>query len=271
LQDGSLIELQLVKTTKPTGDGVCPPEVTRAHRIDQLINERAGTRDLEDKDFDAIEDDDDHSVASDQIQDELDRTSPPIQHTALARSTARTEAPVPRRNARGAAATDLLTRLSGALDPAAQRDRDEDRANRSFATVQLLTQSQQLRDSNAKVENLQGQLFGLRNRLYDAERELDRAQLRIEMMEMTGSTRRRHIRMPKRKNLQQEWYPEGGGSVRWITDEGESTVSEAPKPPRLRRVGPSGRLKYSDRPCFEDSADERPNLKPFQKEVSQEI
>jgi hypothetical protein len=155
------------------------------------------------------------------------------------------------------------------LDPAAQRDRDEDRANRSFATVQLLTQSQQLRDANASVETLQGQLFGLRNRLYDAERERDRAQLRIEMMEMTGSTHRRHIRMPKRKNLQQEWFPDGGGSVRWITDEGESTASEAPKPPRLRRVGPSGRPKYSDRPYFEDLADEPP--KPIQKEGSQEI
>ncbi|KAG1722873.1 hypothetical protein EDB19DRAFT_2043948 [Suillus lakei] len=109
-----------------------------------------------------------------------------------------------------------------------------------LATVQLLTQSQQLRDSNANIENLQGQLFGLRNRLYDAEHECDRTQLRIEMMEMTGSTHHRHIWMPKHENLQQEWYPEGGGSVRWITDEGESTASEvpeAPKPPRLRRVG----------------------------------
>ncbi|KAG2742845.1 hypothetical protein P692DRAFT_20694881, partial [Suillus brevipes Sb2] len=50
--DGSLIELQLVKTTKPTGDGVCPPEVTHAHCIDQLINEHAGTHNLDDMDFD---------------------------------------------------------------------------------------------------------------------------------------------------------------------------------------------------------------------------
>ncbi|KAG2085579.1 uncharacterized protein F5147DRAFT_553276, partial [Suillus discolor] len=218
---------QLVKTTKPTGDSVCPPEVTCAHCIDQLINERAGTRDLDDMDFDDIEDNDgNHSVVSDQFQDELDHTSPLIQHTALACSTARTEAPISRRNARGAAATDLLTHLSGALDPAAQRDCDEDHANCSFATVQLLTQSQQLQDSNANVKNLQGQLFGLCNCLYDAECECDRAQLRIEMIEMTGSTHCRHIRMPKCKNLQQEWYPEGGGSVRWITDKGESTASE---------------------------------------------
>ncbi|KAG2336469.1 hypothetical protein BDR05DRAFT_953347 [Suillus weaverae] len=44
---------QFVKTTKPTGDGVCPPDVTRAHELDVRINERAGTRDLNDSDFDA--------------------------------------------------------------------------------------------------------------------------------------------------------------------------------------------------------------------------
>lgn len=246
---------------------MCPPEVTRAHRIEQLINERAGTRDLNDTDYDAMEDDDSLYVVSDQNQDE--RTSPPIQHTAIARSTPRAEAPAPRRNTRGAAATDLLTRLSTAFDPATQRNRDEDRANRSLATTHLLTQSQQLRDSQAATETLHGQLFDLRARMYDIERERDRAELRIEMMQMSGSTRRQHVRMPKRKNLHQEWYPEGGGSTRWLTDEGESTASEGRKPPRLQKIGPSGRLKYSDRPYFEDIADEP--IKPIQKEGSVEI
>ncbi|KAF8833315.1 hypothetical protein BDN67DRAFT_889164, partial [Paxillus ammoniavirescens] len=45
---------QLVKTTKPTGDGECPEEVMHAHHIDNLINERAGTRDLDDSDFDDV-------------------------------------------------------------------------------------------------------------------------------------------------------------------------------------------------------------------------
>jgi hypothetical protein len=56
---------QLVKTPKPTGDGVCPPDVTRAHHIDQLINERAGTCDLNDTDFDD-NNDDNHSLSSGQ-------------------------------------------------------------------------------------------------------------------------------------------------------------------------------------------------------------
>ncbi|KAG1801196.1 uncharacterized protein BJ212DRAFT_1487734 [Suillus subaureus] len=69
---------QLVKTMKPTGDGVCPPDVTCALRIDQLINECAGTCDLDDMDFDTIEDDDNHSVVSNEIniQDEPYHTFP---------------------------------------------------------------------------------------------------------------------------------------------------------------------------------------------------
>ncbi|CAA7263351.1 unnamed protein product [Cyclocybe aegerita] len=43
---------QLVKTTKPTGDAYCPPDVKQAHKIDGRINERAATRDLNDSDFD---------------------------------------------------------------------------------------------------------------------------------------------------------------------------------------------------------------------------
>ncbi|KAG1734934.1 uncharacterized protein EDB91DRAFT_1083938 [Suillus paluster] len=203
---------QLVKTMKPTGDG---------------------TRDLHNTDYNTIEDDDSHSVNSDQIQDE--RASPPIQHTAIARST-----------------------------PSTQRNRNEDHTNRSLATTQLFTQSQQLRDSQAAMETLHGQLFYLHARMYDIERERNRAELCIEMMQMRGSTRRQHVQMPKRKNLHQEWYPDGGGSIRWLTDEGESTTSKGPKPPRLRRCGPSRHLKYSDCPYFEDIADEP--IKPIQKE-----
>ncbi|KAG1901616.1 uncharacterized protein F5891DRAFT_1187488 [Suillus fuscotomentosus] len=258
---------QLVKTTKPTGDGVCPPEVTCAHHIEELINEHAGTCDLNNTDYKAVQDDDSLSVISDQYQDEP--TPPPIQHTAIARSTPCAEAPAPRRNTRGAAATDLLTRLSTAFDPATQRNCDEDRANCSLATTHLLTQSQQLCDSQAATETLHGQLFDLRARMYDIEREHDWVELRIEMMQMSGSTHRQHVRMPKHKNLHQEWYPEGGGSTRWLTDEGESTASEGCKPPHLQKIGPSEHLKYSDCPYFEDIADEPIN--PIQKEGSVEI
>lgn len=55
-----------------------------------------------------------------------------------------TEAPVPRRNARGATAAELLTCLSGSFDPAAQRACDGERADRNLANTQLMAQAQQL-------------------------------------------------------------------------------------------------------------------------------
>ncbi|KAG2157038.1 hypothetical protein DEU56DRAFT_720970, partial [Suillus clintonianus] len=200
---------QLVKTTKPTGDGVCPPDVTRAHYIDLLINERAGTRDLNDEDFD---DQDAGSHTDSSSQDEP-------QHVAVARAT-RTDAPVPRCNARGAAASELLTRLSGAFDPVTQRARDEERAARTLANTQLMTQAQQLRDSQATNENLRNQLFDLRARLYDVERACDKAELRAEMLDMkvSGCHQRLRSPLPKEKTMVSEWYPDGGQSIRWITD-----------------------------------------------------
>ncbi|KAI6015332.1 hypothetical protein F5J12DRAFT_926304 [Pisolithus orientalis] len=45
-------ECKLIKTPKPTGDADCPPEVKHVHHIDNLINEQAGTYDLNDSDFD---------------------------------------------------------------------------------------------------------------------------------------------------------------------------------------------------------------------------
>ncbi|KAG1725868.1 uncharacterized protein EDB91DRAFT_1254550 [Suillus paluster] len=99
---------QLVKITKPTGVGVCLPDVTHAHQIDTLINEHAGTHDLNDSDFNA---DDSHDDV--------------------------TDAPVPCHQ--GVAASELLTHISRAFDPSVQQAWDEQHANRSLANMQLLT------------------------------------------------------------------------------------------------------------------------------------
>ena len=42
---------QLVRTEKPTGRADCPPEIDRAHAVEAAMNEKAGTRDLDDKDI----------------------------------------------------------------------------------------------------------------------------------------------------------------------------------------------------------------------------
>jgi len=213
---------QLTKTKKPTGDGVCPPEVKRALFIDDLINDRAGTRDLDDGDF----------------ADETRQSSPPIpwsdsdngqpqeQRSAVARSK-RDVAPVPCHGAARAAGLELFGKLTEALDPQAQRARDEERANRSFQTTQILTLTQQLRDSQRMIDKLQDQLFDLRNQLYKSDRARSKLELRLQMLQMARGGQLQPLpKLPKRKRLQQEWYPEGGGSVTWITDYGESSPDE---------------------------------------------
>ncbi|KIM82645.1 hypothetical protein PILCRDRAFT_88637 [Piloderma croceum F 1598] len=42
---------QLVKVSKPMGDAECPLQVERAHQIDWLLNEKAGTQDLDDSEI----------------------------------------------------------------------------------------------------------------------------------------------------------------------------------------------------------------------------
>ncbi|KAG2343749.1 hypothetical protein BDR05DRAFT_999671 [Suillus weaverae] len=215
---------QFVKTTKPTGDGVCPPDVTRAHELNVCINERAGTCDLNNSDFDANDDElscDDQAVKV--------RSMSPLKHTAVTRAT-RTDAPVPCRQ--GAASSELLSRISGAFYPAVQQVRDEDHATRSLANTQLLAQGQQLHDANTVSEKLRTQLFDLQSQLYDVECQRNLNQLHLEMMQVhqpaphQAAPRSRHLRKPKPKQANYTYYPDGGQSVLWHSDP-ETPVSDA--------------------------------------------
>ncbi|KAG1874731.1 hypothetical protein DFJ58DRAFT_638700, partial [Suillus subalutaceus] len=220
---------QFVKTTKPTGDGVCPPDVTHAHELDARINERAGTRDLNDSDYDAHDDELNCNEQNVKV-----RSMSPLEHTAVTRAT-RTDTPMPRR--RGAAASELLSRISGAFDPAVQQARDEDRATRSLANTQLLSQGQQLRDANAVTEKLRTQLFDLQSRLFDAERERDLTQLRLEMIQMhqpppkKAAHKTHHQRRPKPKQADYTYYPDGGQSVIWHSDPDTPASDASDHPP----------------------------------------
>ncbi|KAG1739693.1 hypothetical protein EDB19DRAFT_1589526, partial [Suillus lakei] len=158
------------KNHKPTGDGICPPDVTHAHEIDALINERVGTCNLNDSDFNA-----------NNSHDDLCNITSPIKHMKVTHATC-TDAPVP--HCQGAAASKLLTGISGASDPAVQEAQDEQCANRSIANTQLLTQVQQLQDMNVVTEQLCTQLYDLYSKLYSVEHECDLSQLRVEMMQM---------------------------------------------------------------------------------------
>ncbi|KIK76468.1 hypothetical protein PAXRUDRAFT_18188 [Paxillus rubicundulus Ve08.2h10] len=183
---------QLVKTTKPTGNGVCPPEIKCAHHIDSLINERVGTRDLGDSDFN---DADDGRTGPSSDDDSLPQPEPWV---AIAR-LAHNEAPPPRCNARGTATTGLLNSLSNAFDPA------------------------QLRDSQATNESLRGQLFDLCNCMYEAQRTADRAEMRLKMMRAAPGpahpVRSMYHNLLKHKRQSYRWFVDGGESRAWLSDD----------------------------------------------------
>lgn len=221
----------------------------RAHEIERLIDERAGTRDLDDSDFDNPDDDNESHVSI--SSNESDEPVPiPKPKTAIARAV-RNDTPAPRRNARGGNGLDLLGNISQAFDPEAQRSRDAERANRSLQNTQFLTLSQQLRDAQHATESVRNQLADVQSRLQDAERARDRAEFRLEMLQMSGAksvnhSRRgnhsaRHRNSPKGKHRCEEVYLDGGGKVWWVTDE-EDIDSEASRdwdgyrrPPRPRK------------------------------------
>ncbi|KAJ7711932.1 hypothetical protein B0H16DRAFT_1437352 [Mycena metata] len=197
----------LLRTKKPTGSGHCPPEIKRAHRIEQLIAESAGTRQVSDgAASDAVSDND---VSSDDSVEILGAKKASKVHTAVVR---RAPTPPPRRNSR-LNAPELVTQLAKAFDPEVQQSRDTARAERSFQTTQLLTLNGQLRDSQATIESLCSQITTLQAQVHTAERARDLAEFKLQLADVPKSN-------PKRRSRQEwmaEYHPDiqrVGGKVR---------------------------------------------------------
>ncbi|KAJ7491587.1 hypothetical protein B0H11DRAFT_2228752 [Mycena galericulata] len=220
----------LLKTKKPTGDGHCPPEIKRVHRIEALINERAGTRELTDSDIDGGADasDDDSSI-------EVLGHSTAV-HTAVAR---RAPTPPLRRNTRNPHmnAPELVNKLSQAFDPDTLKSRDDACSERSFQSAQLFTISQQLRDAQGTIESLRTQINALQQHTHDIERACDRAEFKLEMLQNGGESRRVRVRSDTRVNGKircEELYPDGGACTYWVTDHSDDDSEKEnvdPSPP----------------------------------------
>ncbi|KAJ6559914.1 hypothetical protein B0H19DRAFT_1146063 [Mycena capillaripes] len=227
----------LLKTKKPTGDASCPPEIKRAHHVERLINERAGTRELSDNDDDSdCDSDSDSDASSDGSIEVLERPSTKV-HTAIAR---RAPTPPARRNS-CMNAPELVTKLAKTFDPDAQQSREEERSQRSFQSTQLLTLTQQLRDAQTAND-------GLRNELASVRRACDRAEFKLEMYghsfagggvvakpKRRRSSRSRYIADNYPDLIRhggkircERVYPDGGACTQWITD-GESPDDESEK------------------------------------------
>ncbi|KAF9566074.1 hypothetical protein CPC08DRAFT_127378 [Agrocybe pediades] len=189
---------QLVRTSKPTGTADCPPHIERAHAIEDRIAEKVETRDLDDEDI--VDDEDAIIEVMDSDVDEKEEEP----RVKKAKSTAAVAAsskgptkvkeepkgPVARRPAADATtsssrprahartqASELISSISHALDPSLQLARDEERANRSLHSTQLLTISQSLRDAQRTIESLRSQLMQVQQARHDAERRADRAEM----------------------------------------------------------------------------------------------
>ncbi|KAF9790669.1 hypothetical protein BJ322DRAFT_990188, partial [Thelephora terrestris] len=176
---------QLVKTRKPTGDGVCPPEVTRAHIIDDRIQSKVACRDFGDDD---IADFDGSSVISNDhpMSDAGEELNVPPARTRCGKRvrTVRIEAPLPPRNVNCQSSSrgmDFLDKITKSIDPEQQIQRDSDRASTIFQAQQVLLLQSQIRDLNQTVLSLRTQLDSSERRRADADRRADRLQNQIDI------------------------------------------------------------------------------------------
>ena len=197
-----------------------------------MINEKAGTRNLNDSEFEDDEAGRGVSSGAEEVQESKPRESKI--HTAIAASD-RSEVPQGRRP-RGSQTTELVGKLVQALDPEAQLARDEERANRSFQNTHTFTLSASLRDAHARIESLRSELSDARDQLHNVERMRDRLDMELNferrMSAMSGKREAHHPPITSRKNHKylpdlirvrgkvrhDEYFPDGGKHTTWITD-----------------------------------------------------
>lgn len=231
-----------------------------------MINEKAGTRDIADSE---LGDDDDDSSQGDEdaeegvisvSSDEDDEPPPPLPKVAIARSNRGGDPP--RRNVRASNGMEIMDRLSTAFDPSVQRARDEERANRSLQTTQYNNLAQQLRDTQARNDNLQSEMLTMQGRLNEADRARDRAEMMQKMTQMTRmgmsprpdaqhrGRRGRPVKEKtfKKKLIEESFYPNGGGCRIYGTDDSCSAASEwvgRDGRSRSRSLSPAGAAHWS--------------------------
>lgn len=109
------------------------------------------------------------------------RTPTPAVVTARAVRSATPSGPAERRSVRPTQGTDMIRQIARSFDPEVQRLRDEERGNRMAENTQLLAMSQQLRDFQAQTEAVRRELSAVQERLQEAERSKDLAEMRLEI------------------------------------------------------------------------------------------
>ncbi|KAJ3870933.1 hypothetical protein F5051DRAFT_488950, partial [Lentinula edodes] len=254
---------QLVKTTKPTGDVELPWNVEEALEIEELMNDKAGTRDLDDSDIGDFDDNDSDS--------ESDNKNAPTRKKSKATVKKQSSAtgPVARRQATGRQTSvirsrDFVDTLLAALDPVAQTARAEEQSSRTLQATSMLTMSSQLRELQRTTENL-------RQRLDESQRDLMQAKRRADHLEMMSAVMQTpvapahsfrppsravppHARVykhepapePERWVRQEIHYPEGGCSSRWFNVDEDISSPGRYEDYNQENLEPGARVFYSD-------------------------
>jgi hypothetical protein len=173
-----MVPLQFVRTRKPTGDGECPPEIERAHEINDKIQAKVSCRDLGDDEIADFKD----NASDDGMFDAGDEAPPPPvrrpKPTPRVRTTRKDSAVVPARQS-SSKGFDFLDRIAQSLNPEHQAQRDAERTSALFRSQQLILLQGQIRDLNQTVQTLRSQLDDSERRRVDSDRRADQLQNQI--------------------------------------------------------------------------------------------
>jgi hypothetical protein len=110
----------------------------------------------------------------------------------------------------------------------AQQSCDEEQVRQDLIVantqLQVIMQAKrQLRDLQNRINTLHAELFDLRDRLYNIERAHNIVEMHMQLLQTSGfggrCCKNLCFPLPKRKTMMHEHYPDGGQSIRWITDE----------------------------------------------------
>ena len=179
-----------MRIKKPTGDGECPPEIERAHEIDDKIQAKVSCRDLGDDEIA------DFKGSNDEMSDGADDEAPPApirrpRPTPRVRTARKESAQAPSRqpSTRG---FDFLDKIAQSLNPEHQAQRDTERTSALFQSQQLIFLQAQIRDLNQLVQALRTQLDDSERRRVDADRRADRFQNQVYVTSMINRVNTQH-------------------------------------------------------------------------------
>ena len=117
-----------MKTTKPTGGGVFPPNVCHAQEIEDLICEKGATCDLDDFKFDDVEEADAHSAITVSSDDDNPPAASKPPKAAVTHAVC-SEAPLCHC---GASNMDIISNLANTFTPEAQQSREDEQTTCSL-------------------------------------------------------------------------------------------------------------------------------------------